>query len=355
MHYKKIVSALCSGPLPTTISSVHPSGNLEVSELVISSARKLAQQIHANILVKSGKPHAHHATSTCVLGYGRSLYGGGYFLAENPPWSIPASKVALSVLTSLNMLTERIPLIFWYDPIGQRTLLDFVLSELEMLRPFVHTKTVLFDLGTLEQIKLEDIFPNHLIAFAEAHAPVSILPRGYQPKHATTGVIRAKIVPVPEKIDDQRIIELLLPDLKLAVAHSYSNGVDRPIRKAHSAAILIKNDDALDIVIAKNFRHPTIGYLGRCAEAIGVAFAQSEGLFLTKHQIDHVVVYSPDYRSRDTSDLHPPAVCGTCESVISSYGGENSAGVLITTLSDTTQSHYRVLRGLYSQLEKVIV
>jgi cytidine deaminase len=253
------------------------------------------------------------------------------------------------------MLTRRIPLIFWYDPVGKRTLLDFVLSELEMLRPFVHTQTVLFDLRTNEHVQLQDIFPNHLLAFAEPDSPVVMHPRGYKADHITPGFARAHIIPMPERVDDPKIIELLLPDLKIAVAHSYSNGVDRPIRKAHSAAILIKRENQLEIVIAKNFRHPTIGYLARCSEAIGIAFAQSEGLFSKRHQIDHVVVYSPDYRSRDSSELHPPAVCGTCESVISSYSGDDPSGVLITTMSDTTQTHYRIMHGLYSRLEKVIV
>lgn len=351
MHYEPKVSPLCSKRLPAPLS-----GPLtQAPDAAVSEARILAQKIHLNILTKSGDAHAHHATSVCLLGYDSTLYGGGYYLAENPPWSIPATKVALSLLTSLEMLTRRIPLIFWYDPIGKRTLLDFVLSELEMLRPFVHTESILFDLRTNEHVQLKNIFPNHLLAFAEPDTPVVMHPRGYKPGQTIPGVVRAHIRPMPEQIDDPRIIELLLPDLKAAVAHSYSNGIDRPIRKAHSAAILIKTDDQLEIVIAKNFRHPTIGYLARCSEAIGIAFAQSEGLFANRHQIDHVVVYSPDYRSRDSSELHPPAVCGTCESVISSYSGDSASGVLITTMSDTTQTHYRIMHGLYSKLEKVIV
>jgi hypothetical protein len=351
MHYERKVSPLCSSPLPTLLSGCLT----QVPDAVISEALSLAQKIHLNILAKSGDAHAHHATSACVLGYGSLLYGGGYYLAENPPWSIPATKVALSLLTSMEMLTERIPLIFWYDPIGKRTLLDFVLSELEMLRPFVHTQTILFDLRTHEQLQLQNIFPNHCLAFGEPHSPLAIHARGESANHAAAGVVRAQITPMPHNIDDPKIIELLLPDIKIAVAHSYSNGVDRPIRKAHSAAILIRTDGQLEIVIAKNFRHPTIGYLARCSEAIGIAFAQSEGLFLKRHQIDHVVVYSPDYRSRDSSELHPPAVCGTCESVISSYSGDNPSGVLITTMSDTTQTHYQIMHGLYSKLEKVIL
>ena len=351
MHYERKISPLCSSPLPDLIAE----SPREVPDAVVSEALSLAHRIHLNTLAKSGDAHAHHATSACVLGYGRLLYGGGYYLAENPPWSIPATKVALSLLTSMEMLSERIPLIFWYDPVGKRSLLDFVLSELEMLRPFVHTKTLLYDLRTHEQLPLENIFPNHRLAFAEPHSPVVIHPRGYNADHVTTGIVRAHITPGPEKVDDPAIIELLLPDLKTAVAHSYANGVDRPIRKAHSAAIIIKTDDRLEIVIAKNFRHPTIGYLARCSEAIGIAFAQSEGLFVKRHQIDHVVVYSPDYRSRNSSELHPPAVCGTCESVISSYSGDSLSGVLITTLSDTNQTHYRLMHGLYSKLEKVIL
>jgi len=351
MHYETKISSLCSSPLPAPL----PGSLTKVPDVVISEALALAEMIHRNILTKSGEAHAHHATSVCLLGYEGLLYGGGYYLAENPPWSIPATKVALSLLTSIEMLTRRIPLIFCYDPIGKRTLLDFVLSELEMLRPFVHTGSVLFDLRTNEHVRLENIFPNHLVAFAEPDSPVVMHPRGYRAGQIIPGVVRAHIRPMPEQVDDPEIIELLLPDLKAAVAHSYSNGVDRPIRKAHSAAILIKTDDQLEIVIAKNFRHPTIGYLARCSEAIGIAFAQSEGLFSRRHQIDHVVVYSPDYRSRDSSELHPPAVCGTCESVISSYSGDNPSGVLITTMSDTTQTHYRIMHGLYSKLEKVIV
>lgn len=351
MHYETKLPPLCSNLLPASLS-----GPLsQVPEEVISEARTLAQKIHLNILAKGGDAHAHHATSVCLLGYNKLLYGGGYYLAENPPWSIPATKVALSLLTSMEMLTRRIPLIFWYDPIGKRTLLDFVLSELEMLRPFVHTQSVLFDLNTNDYVQLENIFPNHLPAFPKPDSPVVMHPRGYKTGQIIPGVVRAQIRPMPQQVDDPRIIELLFPDLKAAVAHSYSNGVDRPIRKAHSAAILIKGDHQLEIVIAKNFRHPTIGYLARCSEAIAIAFAQSEGLFLKRHQIDHVVVYSPDYRSRDSSELHPPAVCGTCESVISSYSGDSPSGVLITTMSDTSQTHYRIMHGLYSKLEKVIV
>jgi hypothetical protein len=350
MIYRPMMPNTCVAIPPTTI------------DYPFDLACTLAETIHSHILTCASEKHAYHSTSVAILVYDNHLYGGGYFLSGNPPWNIPAIKVALGILSSLRMLTKHIPLIFWFDPIGKKRLIDFIIADLETLRPFINEETVFIDLLTKETIMAKYIYtPQHAI-FSPITQNFSFFQRGYYDDTAPViGPLRGKLEDHFRQVaaPDHKLLDTLLPYLRQAIMFSHSNGKDRPIRKAHSAALIIEAQEEFDVIISKNFRHPNTAYLASCAESLGLATARSEGILHPNHNaLRQIIVYSTDYLINNSDSAikeslqYCPAVCGTCKAVIGENVPPDTEQILITTLSETCRHNYYVYRSPYSTLEK---
>jgi cytidine deaminase len=352
------------------------------SEL-LAAAYTMARSIHSTIAQSAERDHAILSSSVCILGYQTTpkkitLYGGGYFLAKNPPWCIPSTKVALSVLSSAIFLENHISVVFWFDPLGQRLLSDFIFSELEIVRALLHAKTLLVHLNNPKEniktenktteIPLQDVLSKNFFASLPALTePVKLVQRGtlngtqkngtaHDKEKKSTRHIGKITNFSSSKAGEQHLIETVLPVLRRALEHSYSNGRDRPARKAHSAAVIFQEElsqkeGSATVVITTNYRHPSHGFLACCAETLAIAIANSEGLTFQIPQISYVIVYSQDYISKDTGQSLAPAICGTCESVISDYVDSENSKIIVFACGDDAVIRTTLTKNPYSKLE----